>query len=57
MHVTAQTNNAILAETASANTAQNTISSINRAPEGTGVRAELLSFYRIWKRSVGCIGG
>ncbi len=40
MHVTAQTNNAILAETASTSSAQNTISSINRAPEGTGIRAE-----------------
>src|SRR6185369_11593884 len=36
MHVTTQTNNAILAETASTSTAPNTISSINRAPEGTG---------------------
>jgi hypothetical protein len=40
MHVTTQTNNAILAETASTSTAPNTISSINRAPEGTGMRAE-----------------
>jgi len=40
VHVTAQTNNAILAETASTSTAPNTISSINRAPEGTGMRAE-----------------
>ncbi len=40
VHVTAQTNSAILAETASTSTAPNTISSINRAPEGTGMRAE-----------------
>lgn len=39
-HVTAQTNNALLAETTSTSTAQNTISSINHAPEGTGIRAE-----------------
>jgi hypothetical protein len=40
VHVTAQTNSAILAETASTSTAPNTISSINRAPEGTGMRGE-----------------
>ena len=40
IHITAQTNNALLAETTSTSTAQNTISSINRAPEGTGIRAE-----------------
>ena len=40
VHVTAQTNNALLAETTSTSTAQNTISSINHAPEGTGIRAE-----------------
>lgn len=39
-HIIAQTNNAILAETTSTSTAQNTILSINRAPEGTGLRAE-----------------
>ena len=39
-HIIAQTNNALLAETTSASTAQNTILSINRAPEGTGLRAE-----------------
>ncbi len=39
-HIIAQTNNALLAETTSASTAQNTILSLNRAPEGTGLRAE-----------------
>ena len=39
-HVIAQTNNAIFAETTSTSTAQNTISSINRAPEGAAMRAE-----------------
>jgi hypothetical protein len=39
-HVTAQTNNALLAETTSTSTAQNTILSINHAPNGTGIRAE-----------------
>jgi hypothetical protein len=40
IHITAQTNNALLAETTSTSTTQNTIKSINRAPEGTGIRAE-----------------
>ncbi|HEX3153039.1 MAG TPA: hypothetical protein VHV32_00355, partial [Candidatus Angelobacter sp.] len=39
-HITAQTNNAILAETTSTSTAQDTIMSVNRAPGGTAVRAE-----------------
>lgn len=39
-HITAQTNNALLAETTSTGTAQTTILSINHAPEGTGLRAE-----------------
>ncbi|HEY2168496.1 MAG TPA: hypothetical protein VGJ30_02645 [Candidatus Angelobacter sp.] len=39
-HITAQTNNAIFAETTSTSTAQNTILSISRAPEGAGIRAE-----------------
>ena len=39
-HFTTQTNNALVAETMSTSTAQNTISSINHAPEGTGIRAE-----------------
>ncbi|HEY2914031.1 MAG TPA: hypothetical protein VGK21_11775, partial [Candidatus Angelobacter sp.] len=39
-HITAQTNNALLAETTSTSAAQTTILSINRAPEGTGLRAE-----------------
>jgi hypothetical protein len=39
-HITAQTNNALLAETTSTSAAQSTILSINRAPEGTGLRAE-----------------
>jgi hypothetical protein len=40
IHITAQTNNALLAETTSTNTAENTILSINRALEGTAIRAE-----------------
>jgi hypothetical protein len=40
IHITAQTNNALLAETTSTSTPQNTIGSINHAPEGTGIRAE-----------------
>lgn len=39
-HIVAQTNSAILAETTSTSTAQTTVLSINRAPEGTGLRAE-----------------
>lgn len=39
-HITTQTNNALLAETTSTSAAQNTIFSINHAPEGTGLRAE-----------------
>ena len=39
-HIIAQTNNALLAETTSTSTAQNTVMSINRAPEGTAIRAE-----------------
>src|SRR5579859_237946 len=39
-HFIAQTNNALLAETTSASTAHNTILSMNRAPDGAGVRAE-----------------
>lgn len=40
LHVTSQSNNALLAETTSTSTAQNTISSINRSPGGAGIRAE-----------------
>ncbi|HEY4678189.1 MAG TPA: hypothetical protein VIJ01_13555 [Candidatus Angelobacter sp.] len=39
-HIIAQTNTALLAETTSTSTAQNTVMSINRAPEGTAIRAE-----------------
>jgi hypothetical protein len=39
-HITALTNNALLAETTSTGTSQATILSINHAPEGTGLRAE-----------------
>ena len=38
--ITSATNNALVAETASTSTAQNTIMSINRAPGGTAIRAE-----------------
>jgi hypothetical protein len=57
IHITAQTNNALLAETTSTSAAQNTISSINRAPEGTGIRAEsqasVGSGHGVWGISAG----
>lgn len=40
LHTVANSNSAIVAETTSSNTVNETISSINRAPDGVGVRAE-----------------